>query len=122
LERVTTRRRLLMQLVEARDMLGYVAGYRQEARNALLAANRWLRNNPEDWPIREARDRLREALLPAILQPQWTPAGRAGAGIIIACLKTLHPPNDLFPRFFAGLRPPGCSARVSRRPRITCRS
>jgi hypothetical protein len=40
-------------------MLGYVAGDRQEARKALLAANRWLRTNPEDWPIREARDGLR---------------------------------------------------------------
>jgi hypothetical protein len=70
LERVTTRRRLLMQLADARDLLGYVAGDYQEARRALLAANRWLRTNPEDWQIREARDRLREALLPAILQPQ----------------------------------------------------
>jgi hypothetical protein len=68
LERVTTRRRLLVQLADARDMLGYVDGDRQEARKALLAANRWLRTNPEDWPIREARDRLREALLPTILQ------------------------------------------------------
>jgi hypothetical protein len=70
LERLTTRRRLLMQLADARDMLGYVAGDHQEARRALLAANRWLRTNPEDWQIREARDRLREALLPAILQLQ----------------------------------------------------
>jgi hypothetical protein len=59
-----------MQLADAYDILGYIAGDRQEARNALLAANRWLRNHPEDWPIREARDRLREALLPAVLQPQ----------------------------------------------------
>ena len=51
-------------------MLGYVAGDRQEVRKALLAANRWLRINPKDWPIRDARDRLREALLPAALQPQ----------------------------------------------------
>ena len=51
-------------------MLGYVTGDRQEARNALLAANRWLRINPEDWTIQKARDRLREALLPAVLQPQ----------------------------------------------------
>jgi hypothetical protein len=70
LERVLTRRRLLMQLADAYDILGYVAGGREEARKALLAANRWLRNYPEDWPIREARDRLREALLPAVLQPQ----------------------------------------------------
>jgi hypothetical protein len=70
MEYVITRRRLLMQLADARDMLGYMAGDRQEARKALLAANRWLRTNPEDWPIREARDRLREALLPAVLQPQ----------------------------------------------------
>ena len=70
LDRVMTRRRLLMQLADAYDILGYIAGDRQEARNALLAANCWLRTNPEDWPIREARDRLREALLPAVLQPQ----------------------------------------------------
>jgi hypothetical protein len=70
LEHVTTRRRLLIQLADARDMLGYVAGDRQEVRKALLAANRWLRINPKDWPIRDARDRLREALLPAALQPQ----------------------------------------------------
>ena len=70
LEHVTTRRRLLIQLADARDMLGYVAGDRQEARKALLAANSWLRINPEDWSIREAHDRLREALLPAVLQPQ----------------------------------------------------
>ena len=69
MERVKTRRRLLIQLADARDMLGYVAGDRQEARKAQLAANRWLQTNPEDWPIREACDRLREALLPAVLQP-----------------------------------------------------
>jgi hypothetical protein len=51
-------------------MLGYVVGDRQEARKALLAANSWLRINPEDWSIREAHDRLREALLPTVLQPQ----------------------------------------------------
>ena len=70
MDRVVTRRRLLMQLADAYDILGYVAGGREEARKALLAANRWLRTNPEDWPIREARDRLREALLPAVLQPR----------------------------------------------------
>ena len=70
LERVKTRRRLLIQLADARDMLGYVAGDRQEARQALLAATRWLQTNPEEWPIREARDPLREALLPVVLQPQ----------------------------------------------------
>jgi hypothetical protein len=70
LERIATRRRLLLRLVDAYDMLGYVTGDSQEARNALLAANRWLRINPEDWTIQEARDRLREALLPAVLQPQ----------------------------------------------------
>jgi hypothetical protein len=69
LERITARRRLLLRLADAYDMLGYVAGDRQEARKALLAANRWLRTNPEDWPIREARDGLREAVLPAVLQP-----------------------------------------------------
>jgi hypothetical protein len=55
-------------------MLGYVAGDRQEARKALLAANRWLRTNPEDWPIREARDGLRQALPPAVLQPLYADA------------------------------------------------
>ena len=70
MEFVITRRRLLMLLADARDMLGYVAGDRQEARKALLAAHHWLQTNPEDWPIREARDRLREALLPVVLQPQ----------------------------------------------------
>ena len=70
MEYVTTRRRLLVQLADARDMLGYMAGDLQEVRKALLAANRWLQTNPSDWPIREARDRLREALLPAVLQPQ----------------------------------------------------
>jgi hypothetical protein len=69
LERITARRRLLLRLADAYDMLGYVAGDRQEARKALLAANRWLRTNPEDWPIREARDGLRQALPPAVLQP-----------------------------------------------------
>lgn len=59
MERITARRRLLLRLADAYDMLGYVAGDRQEARKALLAANRWLRTNPEDWPIREARDGLR---------------------------------------------------------------
>jgi len=58
-----------MQLADAYNILGYIPGDRKEARDALLAANRWLRTNPEDWPIREARDRLREALLPAVLQP-----------------------------------------------------
>ena len=70
MEYVTTRRRLLVQLADARDMLGYMAGDLQEVRKALLAANRWLQTNPSDLPIREARDRLREALLPAVLQPQ----------------------------------------------------
>jgi hypothetical protein len=69
LERITARRRLLLRLADAYDMLGYVAGDRQEARKALLAANRWLRTKPEDWPIREARDGLRQALPPAVLQP-----------------------------------------------------
>jgi hypothetical protein len=69
LERITARRRLLLRLADAYDMLGYVAGDCQEARKALLAANRWLRTNPEDWPIREARDGLRQALPPAVLQP-----------------------------------------------------
>jgi hypothetical protein len=59
-----------MQLADARDMLGYVAEDRQDARKALLAANHWLRTNPEDWSIREVRDLLHEALLPAVLQPQ----------------------------------------------------
>jgi hypothetical protein len=70
LEYVTTRRRLLIQLADARDMLGYMAGDLQEARKVLLAANRWLQTNPSDWPIRESRDRLHEALRPAVLQPQ----------------------------------------------------
>ena len=70
LERVATRRRLLMQLADAYDILGYIPGDRQVARTALLAANRWLRTNPEDWSIREARDRLCEDLLPAVLQPR----------------------------------------------------
>jgi hypothetical protein len=59
-----------MQPADAYDILGYIAGDLQEARKVLLAANRWLRTNPEDWLIREARDRLREGLLPAVLQPQ----------------------------------------------------
>jgi hypothetical protein len=74
LEFVISRRLLLMQLADAHDMLGYIAGDRQEARKALLAAHRWLRNHPEDWPIREAYDRLRKALQPAVLQPQWAGA------------------------------------------------
>jgi hypothetical protein len=65
LEHETARRRLLVQLADARDLLGYLPGDRQEARRVLLVANRWLRNNPEDRTIREARDRLREPLLPA---------------------------------------------------------
>lgn len=59
-----------MQLADARDMMGYIARDRQEARTVLLAANRWLRTNPEDGLIRETRDQLREALTPAVLQPQ----------------------------------------------------
>jgi hypothetical protein len=69
-ERVVTRRRFLMQLADAYDILSYGPAGRQEARTALLATNRWLRTNPEDWPIREACDRLREALLSAVLQPR----------------------------------------------------
>lgn len=65
-----TRRRLLMQLTDARDTMGYINGDRREVRQALLAANRWLRTNPDDWRVREACDQLREALIPAILQPQ----------------------------------------------------
>jgi hypothetical protein len=70
LDYVTTRRRLVVQLADACDMLGYVAGDLHEARKALLAANRWLQTNPSDWPIREARDLLHEALWPVVLQPQ----------------------------------------------------
>lgn len=64
------RRRLLMQLADARDMMGYVEGERRETRQALLEANRWLRTNPDDWRVLEARDRLREAALPAMLLTQ----------------------------------------------------
>jgi hypothetical protein len=59
-----------MQLADTHDMLGYIPRDRQDARNVLLAATRWLQINSDDWLIREARDQLHEALSPAALQPR----------------------------------------------------
>jgi hypothetical protein len=60
------RRRLLMQLADVRDTMGYVREDRRETRKNLLSADRWVQDNPDDLLVREARDRLREALIPRI--------------------------------------------------------
>ncbi len=62
LEWVIARRKLLIQIEDA-HFARYTGGL-QEVRRVLLEANRWLRTNLEDQQVREARDQLRQTLLP----------------------------------------------------------